>query len=482
MRTSRAAVLRARLGQGQCRPSRRRRRRRRPDQGRAGAAASRDPAAGEFPPAQPAHRCSPAARSTSRRQRGLAGRRRSAPRRRQLLRRRRHQRACRARGSAAQIARTGRGGATPPCAAAVGPQRRRRFAPRRATLADDLAERPDARPGRCRLHASGRPARLRAARRRRLHVARAGDRGAASAAGDAARVGRQAAPGLHVSRPGRAISRHGWRALRGACRLPRADRSRASQIADPIVGDDLRSQLLDRDATGGDATRAHPTGAVHLRVRAGQALDGMGPAARRHGRPQRGRVRGGLPRRRLLLRGRLPAGRHPRPHHAGDADRRHACGAPAGTRACGRAGRRRSTSRPSMRRRFAWPPDPSTRSRRSKRGSPPGTCRAAGLPSPMPSIRAPSTPALAEFAGSVPAVRLQPPRIPFVSTVTGDWITAAQAIDPAYWVQHAGRPCGSPMRSPPWRAKAGRTCWKSDRDAPCRRWRRRSWSEARCAA
>ena len=48
--------------------------------------------------------------------------------------------------------------------------------------------------------------------------------------------------------------------------------------------------------------------------------------------------------------------------------------------------------------------------------------------------------ALAEFAGSVPAVRLQPPRIPFVSTITGNWITAAQAIDPAYWVQHARAP------------------------------------------
>ena len=47
---------------------------------------------------------------------------------------------------------------------------------------------------------------------------------------------------------------------------------------------------------------------------------------------------------------------------------------------------------------------------------------------------------LAEFAGSVSALRLQPPRIPFVSTITGNWITAAQAVDPTYWVQHARAP------------------------------------------
>ena len=36
-------------------------------------------------------------------------------------------------------------------------------------------------------------------------------------------------------------------------------------------------------------------------------------------------------------------------------------------------------------------------------------------------------------------VALQPPSIPFISNVTGDWITLAQAIDPAYWAWHMRR-------------------------------------------
>jgi|FEC22Drversion2_1045045.scaffolds.fasta_scaffold00379_19 amino acid adenylation domain-containing protein len=51
-------------------------------------------------------------------------------------------------------------------------------------------------------------------------------------------------------------------------------------------------------------------------------------------------------------------------------------------------------------------------------------------------------PALAEIAISVRSISLQPPRIPFVSSVSGDWITAAQAVDPEYWVRH----CRAPVR------------------------------------
>ncbi|WP_335111072.1 aminotransferase class III-fold pyridoxal phosphate-dependent enzyme [Nostoc sp.] len=40
------------------------------------------------------------------------------------------------------------------------------------------------------------------------------------------------------------------------------------------------------------------------------------------------------------------------------------------------------------------------------------------------------------FAEVVEKVKLSPPQIPFVSTVTADWITAQQATDPMYWATH----------------------------------------------
>lgn len=43
---------------------------------------------------------------------------------------------------------------------------------------------------------------------------------------------------------------------------------------------------------------------------------------------------------------------------------------------------------------------------------------------------------VAPFTELVRAVPLHPPQIPFVSNVTGDWITPAQATDPAYWGSH----------------------------------------------
>jgi len=45
-------------------------------------------------------------------------------------------------------------------------------------------------------------------------------------------------------------------------------------------------------------------------------------------------------------------------------------------------------------------------------------------------------PILADFAAFVRGLRLHPPRIPFLSNVTGTWITAAEATDPAYWPRH----------------------------------------------
>lgn len=48
-------------------------------------------------------------------------------------------------------------------------------------------------------------------------------------------------------------------------------------------------------------------------------------------------------------------------------------------------------------------------------------------------------PILARFAAVVAAIPLQAPRIPVVSNLSGTWLTAAQATDPAYYAQHLRR-------------------------------------------
>jgi acyl transferase domain-containing protein len=45
-------------------------------------------------------------------------------------------------------------------------------------------------------------------------------------------------------------------------------------------------------------------------------------------------------------------------------------------------------------------------------------------------------PVLEPFRQRVSGVELRPPRIPFVSNLTGRWITAAEATDPFYWARH----------------------------------------------
>ena len=49
-------------------------------------------------------------------------------------------------------------------------------------------------------------------------------------------------------------------------------------------------------------------------------------------------------------------------------------------------------------------------------------------------------PALAPFAQRMAEVQLLAPRIPFVSNLTGTWITAEQATDPGYWVRQLREP------------------------------------------
>ncbi len=45
-------------------------------------------------------------------------------------------------------------------------------------------------------------------------------------------------------------------------------------------------------------------------------------------------------------------------------------------------------------------------------------------------------PILNEFREKVKQESLKPPQIPYISNLTGDWITESQATDPNYWVQH----------------------------------------------
>ncbi|MBE8964965.1 acyltransferase domain-containing protein [Nostocales cyanobacterium LEGE 12452] len=49
-------------------------------------------------------------------------------------------------------------------------------------------------------------------------------------------------------------------------------------------------------------------------------------------------------------------------------------------------------------------------------------------------------PILEPFLRHLREVNLKPPQIPFVSNVTGTWITADQAIDPDYWARHLRQP------------------------------------------
>ena len=49
-------------------------------------------------------------------------------------------------------------------------------------------------------------------------------------------------------------------------------------------------------------------------------------------------------------------------------------------------------------------------------------------------------PVVEPFRQYVKTLTLKPPRIPFISNVTGSWISAAEATDPAYWSRQLNAP------------------------------------------
>jgi amino acid adenylation domain-containing protein len=61
---------------------------------------------------------------------------------------------------------------------------------------------------------------------------------------------------------------------------------------------------------------------------------------------------------------------------------------------------------------------------------------------------------VAPFADFVATIPLSPPQLPFVSSVTGDWITDALATDPHYWANH--------LRQPVLFAEGVQTLWRQD--------------------
>ncbi|MFN6571979.1 type I polyketide synthase [Dendronalium sp. ChiSLP03b] len=50
------------------------------------------------------------------------------------------------------------------------------------------------------------------------------------------------------------------------------------------------------------------------------------------------------------------------------------------------------------------------------------------------------SPIIETFTRTLQLVKLNPPKIPFVSNVSGTWITAAEAVDPNYWAKHLRQP------------------------------------------
>ena len=175
----------------------------------------------------------------------MARRRRAAPGRRELVRHRRHQRPRGARRGAGAAA-VGPVAAVA-AAAAVGAQRAARSTRRRERLAD--APDDDARraAGRRRLHAAGRPRRLRPSPRRGLPRRRGRRRAALGERGQRAwRVGRRTRREpvvcVPVPRPGRAVRRHGARAVSRRA-VFRADVDECCAVLLAHCGPDLRGVL-----------------------------------------------------------------------------------------------------------------------------------------------------------------------------------------------------------------------------------------------
>ena len=147
------------------------------------------------------------------------------------------------------------------------------------------------------------------------------------------------------------------------------------------------------------------------------------------------RVRGRLPGRRLLAARRPGAGRRARPPDAAAPRRRDARRAAPRGRGGAAAGRASCRSPPSTARRSAWSPGPPRRSRRCASGWRRGGIDGRPLHTSHAFHSAMMEPMLAPFAERVRKVKLSPPRLPYLSNVTGTWIRPEEATDPLYWAR-----------------------------------------------
>ncbi len=223
----------------------------------------------------------------------------------------------------------------------------------------------------------------------------------------------------------------------------------------PAPGDEGRL----RSAVAGESPAGLP--AIFItEQRPGPAVAVLGRPAGGHDRPQPRRVhlrlprRGDVPPRCPLARGprgavRAPAGRGygQRPSGRGGAAPPPRGGGVVGRGAGARRGggqgartpiltdRRDSRWRPSTPRRPASSPDALSRWPPWRASWTPGGSSTAGsrLPSLIPSC---SIRSWRSSAVKWPGLELHPPAMPWISNLTGTWITPEQAVDAGYWVRH----------------------------------------------
>ncbi len=283
-------------------------------------------------------------------------------------------------------------------------------------------------------------------------VARRSTRGRRARRDRARPAAREPPRRLHVPRAGRAVRRHGPRAStrdepvvpRGRRPLRRGARGRARPR--PARASSTRRRRPGRAAERCARPRITQPALFTIEYALARLWQSWGVRPARHDRPQRGRVRLRRARGRDVARGR---GRGWSPTRG-----RLMQALPAGRDALGARCRRRAPTPRAARRRWPWPrrtpravrglrADARSRGARSGAGG-----RRAWCAAPLATSHAFHSPMMDPRGGAVRRARArgrgsQAPRIPFVSTVTGTWITPSRPPTPRTGPATCARPCAS---------------------------------------